>query len=57
MVNSPLHLGLKDLVPLGAAVLVGSGAAAEDVNALLHGGAVEPRVPLAQAVDVTRAVL
>ncbi len=57
MINSPLHLGLKDLVTLGAAVLVGSRAAAEHVNALLHGGAVEPRVPLAQAVDVTRAVL
>jgi hypothetical protein len=32
-------------------------AAAEDVNALLNGGAVEPGVPLAQAVDVAGAVL
>ena len=42
--NVPLDLGLYDLVPLGAAVLVGGRAAAEHVDALLHGGAIEPCV-------------
>ena len=54
---SPLHLLLHHLVLLGAAELVLRRPAAEDVLVVIAGGAVEARVPLADGVNVARAVL